>query len=128
MAPTVNELKEAVDRMDSGPFLIDAFINNHFYLCALFDSGCLPYAAFNENTVINRNLPRIPINHRLLKLAKDDKCSFKIKYITYATLDINGRKNAFGAMLYPAYTTVLFLEKVGQKEIMLSTKQNNTCS
>ncbi|KAI1003065.1 hypothetical protein K3495_g5141, partial [Podosphaera aphanis] len=78
--------------MDSKPFLIDAFINDHFYLSALFDSGCLPYAAFSEETVKKRNLPRILVEPRELKLAKDDDKSYKINYITFVTLDISGRK------------------------------------
>lgn len=120
--------------MDSGPFLIDAFINNQFYLCALFDSGCLPYAAFNEKTVIDQNLPRIPINHRLLKLAKDDKVCFKIKYITYATLDINGRKERLWGYVIPGLHYGLILGKGWAErnnaiykagEHLLSIGQNN---
>ncbi|KAI0990963.1 hypothetical protein K3495_g17224, partial [Podosphaera aphanis] len=38
------------------------------------------------------NLPRIPVQERELKLAKEDNNSFRISHATYVTLDINGRK------------------------------------
>ncbi|KAI0996378.1 hypothetical protein K3495_g11801 [Podosphaera aphanis] len=75
--PSKIEILQAKNRMDSKPFLIDTFINNNFYLSALFDSGCLPYAAFKP---------------RQLKLAKDDDKSYKIYQITFVTLDISDRK------------------------------------
>lgn len=78
--------------MDSKPFLIDAFINNMFTLRALFDTGCLPCAAFSDSLVTLRNLPRIAVEERQLKLAKDDDHSHTINHITYVTLDINGRR------------------------------------
>ncbi|KAI0992396.1 hypothetical protein K3495_g15789 [Podosphaera aphanis] len=78
--------------MDSKPFLVESFINDYFFLPALFDSGCLPYAAFSENIVQKHKLPRIPVEHRNLQLAKNDQNPHKISQITYATLDINGRR------------------------------------
>lgn len=53
-APPAVEVKEAKKAMDSKPFLIDAFIINMFTLRALFDTGCLPYAAFNNSLVTLR--------------------------------------------------------------------------
>ena len=97
--------------MDSLPFLIIEFINNHFYLCALFDSGCLPYAVFSEKIVLNRNLPRIPVKQRILKLAKDEKNCFIIEFITYATLDINGRKERLWGYVIPGLHYDLILGK-----------------
>lgn len=104
-------MQNAVRRMDSLPFLIDTFINNNFYLRALFDSGCLPYAAFNGSIVLHRNLPRIPVKQRLLKLAKDDKNYFMIKFITFATLDINGRKERLWGYVIPSLHYDLMLGK-----------------
>lgn len=89
--PSAKEILVAKNRMDSKPFLVESFINDYFFLPALFDSGCLPYAAFSENIVKKHKLPRIPVEHRNLQLAKNDQNYHKISQITYATLDINGR-------------------------------------
>ena len=91
-APTIDEIRQAEAKMDSSPFLIDTFINNIYPVHALFDTGCLPFAAFSEDLVRAKNLPRIPIPARDLKLAKNDPHTYKIKDITYCTLDINGRR------------------------------------
>ncbi|KAI1006047.1 hypothetical protein K3495_g2170 [Podosphaera aphanis] len=78
--------------MDNRPFLIEAFINDLFFVPALFDSGCLPYAAFSEDIAKKYKLPRIPIEKRELKLAKEDVNPYKISHVTYVTLDIQGRR------------------------------------
>ena len=71
-APTIDEIRQAEAKMDSSPFLIDTFINNIYPVHALFDTRCLPFAAFSEDLVRAKNLPRIPIPARDLKLAKND--------------------------------------------------------
>lgn len=87
--------------MNSIPFFIDAFINDHFYLFALFDFGCLPNAAFKEAIIISRNLSHIPIKQRILKLAKVDKNYFMMKDITYAAVDIIGRRKRLWGYVLP---------------------------
>ncbi|CCE31947.1 uncharacterized protein CPUR_05804 [Claviceps purpurea 20.1] len=61
-------------------------------LSALFDTGCLPYTAISDSLVKRHHLPRIPVESRELKLAKDDNHSHPIDSITYFNLDINGRR------------------------------------
>ena len=78
--------------MDSRPFLIDCLVDNVLIIPALFDTGCLPHSAFSSSLVNRANLPRIPINPRELKLAKNDPDSHPISDVTYVTLDINGRR------------------------------------
>ena len=91
-APTIDEIRQAEAKMDSSPFFIDTFINNIYPVYALFDTGYLPFAAFSEDLVRAKNLPCIPILARDLKLAKNDPHIYKIKDITYCTLDINQRR------------------------------------
>ncbi|CCE29272.1 uncharacterized protein CPUR_02965 [Claviceps purpurea 20.1] len=59
---------------------------------SLFDTGCLPYTAISDSLVKRHHLPRIPVESRELKLAKDDDHSHPIDSITYLNLDINGRR------------------------------------
>jgi hypothetical protein len=67
-----DEVEEAMRKMDSTPFLIDALVNSSFYIDSLIDNGCLCYSAFSQEIVRQKKLPRIPIKHRELKLAKND--------------------------------------------------------
>lgn len=55
------------------------------------DSGCLCYSAFNNTFVKRHNLPRIPIESRELKLAKNDVQQRAISNITWIDMDIDGR-------------------------------------
>ncbi|CCE31587.1 uncharacterized protein CPUR_05440 [Claviceps purpurea 20.1] len=69
-------------------------------LPALFDTGCLPYTAVSDSLVKRHQLPRIPIESRELKLAKDDNHSHPIDSVTYLNLDINGRRErVFGYVI-----------------------------
>ena len=87
-----DEVEEAMRKMDSTPFLIDTLVNSSFYIDALIDNGCLCYSAFSQELVRQKKLPRIPIKHRELKLAKNDTQKRHIREITYIDLDIDGRK------------------------------------
>ena len=89
LPPSDSEIEEAKSKIDSNPFIVDALINNLFITRALFDTGCLPYSAFSESFVKRHNLPRIKVEPRELKLAKDDDFTHNI---TNVTLDINGRR------------------------------------
>lgn len=51
------------------------------------------------------------MKQRILKLAKDNKDCFKINYITYATLDINGYKERLWGYIIPGLTYDLILGK-----------------
>ena len=88
--PSFREILVAKKRMESKPFLVETFINDQFFLLALFDSGCLQYAAFSKNIVMKHKLPRISVEQRNLQLAKNDKPYHKINQITHVTLDIHG--------------------------------------
>ncbi|CCE31540.1 uncharacterized protein CPUR_05394 [Claviceps purpurea 20.1] len=48
--------------------------------------------AISDSLVKRHHLPRIPVESRELKLAKDDNHSHPIDSITYLDLDINGRR------------------------------------
>ncbi|KAI0993816.1 hypothetical protein K3495_g14368, partial [Podosphaera aphanis] len=94
--PPASEIREAVKRLNSSPFLIDILINSTCYSTALFDTGCLPYAVFDRSFADQTHLPRLPVTHRSLKLAKDGP-QIPITEMTWATLDIDGRaERVFG--------------------------------
>ncbi|KAI1001019.1 hypothetical protein K3495_g7177 [Podosphaera aphanis] len=94
--PPASEIREAVKRLNSSPFLIDILINSACYSTALFDSGCLPYAVFDHSFADQAHLPRLPVTHRFLKLAKDGP-QIPITEMTWATLEIDGRaERVFG--------------------------------
>jgi hypothetical protein len=78
--------------MDSTPFLIDTLMNSTCYVDAFMDNGCLSYSAFSKNLVRQKKLPRIPVDPRELKLAKDDDRKWSINEVTFADLDFDGRK------------------------------------
>jgi hypothetical protein len=71
---------------------MDTVVNSSFYLKALFDTGCLCFSAFSDNLVKQKKLPRIPIERRDLKLAKNDEKERSINFITKVEIDIDGRK------------------------------------
>lgn len=83
-----------MERMDTTPFMIDVLVNSSFYIEAFMDSGCLCFSAFSTQLVHNRNLPRIEIEARFLKLAESDSEDQrrKITHITYADVDVDGRR------------------------------------
>ena len=83
-------MRDAKLRLDSTPFLVEAFLNKT-PLLAFFDPGCLPYAAFSERLVRKQNLPRIPVATRQLRLAKNEEEDLPrhiVNEMTYAVMDI----------------------------------------
>ena len=94
--PAASEINEAINRLNSSPFLIDVLVNSTCYSTALFDTGCLPYAVFDLSFANQTHLPRLSVRHRSLKLAKEGP-TIPITEMTYVTLDINGRaERVFG--------------------------------
>lgn len=85
------EVRRALRKMDTSPFMIDVLANSSFYVNAFIDSGCLCFSAFSAQMAHNRRLPRIPIEARQLKLAEKDEQEKIISYITYMDIDIDGR-------------------------------------
>jgi RNase H-like domain found in reverse transcriptase/Reverse transcriptase (RNA-dependent DNA polymerase)/Integrase zinc binding domain/Integrase core domain len=79
--------------MDTTPFLVDILVNAKFYTDAFIDGGCLCFAAFSSQFVHDRNLPRIEIEPRHLKLAQEDGTQRgKITHITFVDADLDGRQ------------------------------------
>ena len=86
------EIKKAIKRMDSSPFLLDVLANGAWFTKALIDTGCLCYSAFDADLVRQRKLPRIEIKKRSLTLAKNDDQKHSITHITYIDMDVDGHK------------------------------------
>lgn len=78
---------------------------------ALYDTGCLPFSAFGETYAALNHLPRIPIQERQLKLAKGDEHTHRIQYMTYATIDIDGRRERIFGYVIPGLHYDLILGK-----------------
>ena len=78
--------------MDTSPLLVDCMLNSSFYQESFVDCGCLCNAAFSDQLVKERKLPRIEVTPRELQLAEKDTRTRKITHITYADFDIDGRK------------------------------------
>jgi hypothetical protein len=86
--------------MNNSPFYINTLINSAKFIKAFINNGCLCYAVFNEFIIRALKLPRIPIPHKFLKLAKKDIKKRKISFITYANVDIDGyKKRIFGYVI-----------------------------
>lgn len=105
--PAASEISEAIDRLNSSPFLIDVLLNSTCYATALFDTGCLPYAVFDCSFANQTHLPRLPVRHRSLKLAKEGP-TIPITEMTYVTLDINGRaERVFGYIVADLHYNII---------------------
>ena len=46
--PPAREISDAIEILNSSSFLIDVLINSTYYSTALFDTGCLLYAVFDQ--------------------------------------------------------------------------------
>ncbi|KJZ68287.1 hypothetical protein HIM_12322 [Hirsutella minnesotensis 3608] len=86
-------------------------VNNTSYIKAFFDSGCLPYAAFSEEFVRKHHIPRIPVEKRLLKLAKKDEIQHAITDMAFITMDIDGRAERLYGYVIPGLEFDLILGK-----------------
>jgi hypothetical protein len=91
--PDKKEIKRAQQRMISTPFLIDTFVNGTAFTDSYFDTGCLVYSVFSTKYAKSMKLPRIPIRNVPIRLAKESHKDEQpvAQYMTYATIDIDGR-------------------------------------
>lgn len=77
--------------MDGEAFYINFGINGAYYTKALADSGCHCYASISQSLADRLSLPRIPIPPRDLEQV-NVITKKSIKYVTYASTDIDGHK------------------------------------
>lgn len=107
--PSRREVSKALSRMDGKPFLIDTLVNGITFVDAFVDSGCLCFSAFQQDLVNSAKLPRIELEDpRIIKLAKDAPTE-SIDTITYADIDIDGRKERVFGYVIPGLAHPIIL-------------------